>query len=710
MTRQRFGSMVLGLWLLVAQVATAAKVETWRQDAATAFNKGKKERVVVSDTGRVRLGRPLGPVGSMTAARVWDLARDAKGHIYAATGDEGKVFRLVRDHWETVLDAADTQAISLASLPDGRVFVGTGPSGQVIEVTDSKKPATRPGPGVQYIWDLAADRNGNLYAATGPTGQLWKRDAKGVWSLLLDSKHSHLLCVAVKADGSVYAGSDGEGLIYRIAPDGRVSVVYDAPQSEIRALAIAPDGTLYAGTAADSGGGSGSGRQPSLFGAPPTPFSSSGPSSLDASTANRRAETPRPNEAKPDRPTPAGGSATPKPPSPGENAVYRVGADGVAREVFRSRVLVHALAWLGDRLLIGTGPEGQLFELRDQGRESIPIARLDSGQILAMTTESDGAVLLGTGDPGAVVRLSSGHVPAGTLTSDVLDAKLISRFGSVGWKADVPPGTSLAVQMRSGNVGDPDETWSPWSAEQTNPETARASIPVGRFAQYRAILRTDNPEKTPELRSLAIRYQTENLAPEITKIDIPDVTAADGSTRQAKVSIKWDASDPNGDDLEYTLQLKKEGWPAWIKLGDGPITESKWEWDTTAVPAGTYRVKLTAGDRPSNRPEDSLTRDRESEPFLIDHDAPSVAIARKEDGSIVISLKDDATRLTKAAYALDGGDWNPIFPDDSLFDAFRETMTLRLTALKPGSHLLMVRASDAAGNLGTADLIFEVRP
>ena len=74
-----------------------------------------------------------------------------------------------------------------------------------------------------------------------------------------------------------------------------------------------------------------------------------------------------------DRPSLSGGTASPKPVAPGENVVFRVGADGVAREVFRSRVLIHALAWQGDQLLIGTGPDGQLFELRDHGRESAPL-------------------------------------------------------------------------------------------------------------------------------------------------------------------------------------------------------------------------------------------------------------------------------------------------------------------------------------------------
>ncbi len=189
--------------------------------------------------------------------------RGADGTVYAATGDAGKVFRQpARDggSWTVVFDAADTQALSLAATPEGKVFAGTGPGGQVVEVTDPQHPASRPDPKVQYIWDLAADAQGNLYAATGPFGQLWKRSRDGKWSLLFDSKAAHLLCLAVAPDGSVYAGSDGEGLIYRVSREGKVAVLYDAPQAEVRSLLLAPDGALYAGTAAEASGNSGSSR------------------------------------------------------------------------------------------------------------------------------------------------------------------------------------------------------------------------------------------------------------------------------------------------------------------------------------------------------------------------------------------------------------------------------------------------------------------
>jgi hypothetical protein len=370
--------------------------------------------------------------------------------------------------------------------------------------------------------------------------------------------------------------------------------------------------------------------------------------------------------------------------------------------------LIYALAWQGERLLVGTGPEGQLYEVRNLGQESAPIARLDNGQILAMLEEPPGDLILGTGDPGTVVRLLPDHVDRGTLISDVHDTKLISRFGALSWRAERPEGTAVTLQARTGNVAEPDATWSAWSSEQADPQAAKALVPPGRFVQYRATLSTCNPGVTPELRSVTLSYQSANLPPEINKIDVPDVGAADGATRQTRLTLRWDVTDPNGDDLNYAVHIRKEGWPEWVQLGTSPLTETNYSWDTTTVPAGLYRVRVTASDRPSNNPDDALSRERTSEPFLVDHEGPDVSIAPRDRGASV-TLRDNLTRLVKAAYALDSGDWVPVFPDDGMFDTPGETITIRLPDLKPGTHVLMVRATDAAGNVGTGDARIEAR-
>jgi hypothetical protein len=715
-------TMISAIFFVV--VTVQAKVETWRQEGAGAFAKAHRDGVVISDTGRVRLGHALAPLGAIGVERVWDLARTREGILLAATGDAGKV--LGREPkagatWNVVYDSSDSQVLSLVVTPAGISYAGTGPTGQVVNLTDPKHPASRPDPKVQYIWDLACDSQGNLLAATGPTGQLWKRSSDGRWSLIYDSKASHLLCLAVGPDGSIYAGSDGEGLIYRISRDGKATIIFDAPQSEIRTLLWGGDGALYAGTAAEAGGSNTSrgsmflaqGSTPQFLDGAPSDGGGgivpSGRADEDVKVARVQNPPGAPGQPRPSSGrTPQGGSASPRPIASGDNAVYRLDADGVPREVLRFKALVHALAWVDERLIVGTGPEGQLFEVRDHGHETAPIARLDSGQVLSLLAEPDGTLLVGTGDPGTVVRLSPGFVASGTLVSEIHDTRLVSRFGTLGWRAERPADTTVTVQSRSGNVGEPDETWSVWSAEQTDPARASTACPAGRFIQYRVKLSTSNPRHSPELRSVSLNYRTANLAPEITRLDIPDLSAADGAAKQTRLNIRWEATDPNEDDLSYTLKVCKDGWPEWIRLDSEPLTEKTFAWDTTAFPSGSYRLKLTATDRPSNSAGDALSRERESLVFLVDHDPPSVTVTPKGSGA-TIAIKDVLTRLVKADYAVDGGPWNAIFPDDELFDSTEEKITLRIPDLSRGTHLVMVRATDAAGNVGTGDALLELK-
>src|SRR5262249_37153042 len=144
------------------------------------------------------------------------------------------------------------------------------------------------------------------------------------------------------------------------------------------------------------------------------------------------------------------------------------------------------------KMLIGTGMQGQLFEIDESTKERSELARLDHGQIHCLCKRGDGSIVLGTGDPGKLYVLGAKHAVKGTVISDVLDAKIISKWGSLRWKADAPAGTSVTVAVRSGNVAEPDDTWSDWSAEQDDPEQAKVTAPAARFLQYRVTLATEN--------------------------------------------------------------------------------------------------------------------------------------------------------------------------------------------------------------------------
>ena len=66
-------------------------------------------------------------------------------------------------------------------------------------------------------------------------------------------------------------------------------------------------------------------------------------------------------------------------------------------------------------------------------------------------------------------------------------------------------------------------------------------------------------------------------------------------------------------------------------------------------------------------------------------------------------------RLTQAAFAVNGKAWASVFPTDGLFDSRTESFRFRTEALQPGTHVLVLRVRDAAGNVGTGDVVFTIR-
>ena len=652
----RYLTFVMSFLVLVfAAPADAAKVKVWHQYQQSHFDKAKFKDAVVTSEGVLRLSRLVKPIAGIDAANVWDLAEDNAGNIYAATGDEGRLYKVTPDGKASVIYASkDSHIFSLAVAPDGAIYAGTGPTGKLVRISADGKASVVADNLDSYVWSLAHDGQ-SVFAGTGPKGKIYRVSADGKASVFYATKQEHILCLALVDKGTLYAGTDKGGLVYRISPQGKGFVLYHANQPEVRAL-LATSDAIYAGTSA--------------------------PVARRGSTGT-------------------GSKSEDSKPAPGENSLYRIANDGSVRELYRDKTMILRLARHDGKLLAATGMQGQLFEISEASKEKTEIARLDAGQIHSLLVRRNGAIILGSGDPGKLFVVEDRFAAKGVVLSEVLDTKLQSKWGSMSWKAK----GDVTVAIRSGNTADPDETWSPWSAEGASESKAQA--PLGRYLQYRVTLASDNPKVTPEFRQFSLRYQTINQAPEITSLEVPDLDTKDLENAK-KLKIRWNANDPNEDELAFNIYCKKEGWKDWVLLEENHDKNSH-DWDTTGMPSGLYQIKVVASDRKDNPAEEALTSERISTTVPVTHLPPSVTVKLAGfDGAQAIleaTSSDPYVLLTEAYFAVDGKRWTTVFPTDGLFDSKAETFRFKTDALRPGTHVLVLRVRNAAGNVGSGDLV-----
>ena len=100
------------------------------------------------------------------------------------------------------------------------------------------------------------------------------------------------------------------------------------------------------------------------------------------------------------------------------------------------------------------------------------------------------------------MRLSP-YPSAGCFTSRVFDAGAAAQWHGLVWDADTPAGTSMSIEVRTGDTARPEGQWTPWRP------LARSGDAIGttaRYLQYRAGLATTDPSWTPVLHRVTAGY------------------------------------------------------------------------------------------------------------------------------------------------------------------------------------------------------------
>jgi hypothetical protein len=246
----------------------------------------------------------------------------------------------------------------------------------------------------------------------------------------------------------------------------------------------------------------------------------------------------------------------------------------------------------------------------------------------------------------------------------------------------------------------------------------QVASPPARYVQYRVTF----PAADARLGAVTLAYLPQNQRARITELGVADgapapaigaigalaastPTAAVARAHQTVLKLRWKVENPDGDELTYRLAFREENDAVWRPLGGpDPLTKTEFDWNTEGLPDGNYVVRVTASDERSEPRDRALETSFTSSSILIDNRKPEVVGLVAKLPYVSGRARDDQSPLSAMEYAVDGGDWQVLAPNDGIADDVVEAFTIKLPPLPPGPHAVTVRVWDSADNVGAGGI------
>jgi hypothetical protein len=741
---------IAGALCATALATFAATSTAWETSGFNDFLKGHLSGLSLTSDGILQPGPSLRFRAPLNQPALWSVAAGPDGSIYAATGHTGKLFRIAADGAvSTVWTSDQPEIFALAATSRGQLYAATSPNGGVYEIGTRPRQIWRCP--AKYIWAIQPSPDGSLYIATGEPGRIYRISSTGQADLYYDTGQPNVTALTLGPNGHLYAGTDPNGLIYEIQAPNSGTILYDSTLPEIRALALDSSGNLYA---AAMGGAVATRSTPASASASSSaaPAVASSPTVITVTAAqeNRVGADTDPSTAKSppeqSRVTASSTSASPATSTTAvvevsgveKSAIYRIRPDRTVETLRSSKEdNVYDLLLDGDSVLFATDEHCRIYRLN--GRKTTLLAEAGDGEATRLS-KSGSALYAALSNPARVLAFGGRGAQPGSYESQVHDSTSVARWGHLQWHGT---GAGLAFRTRTGNAARPDSTWSDWSAPLTDSSGSLIASPPARFVQWRAewpagsdaqIDSVDVPylpqNAPPVIHSLtvtSVSNQTSSKAPpaatnssgaySITVTDTGEAPAASSTTsttqtvsrlQTPQTQLSWQADDPDGDKLVYSVYFRAEDETEW-QLIRSRMFENTLLLDPDVFADGRYFFRVVASDAPSNAAEYAQETEFVSTPVLIDNTPPVVTLGppHRNGASLDIDIDahDTTSPLRLCEYSLDAGLWQPIEAVDGITDSPRERFHLHLDRLRPGEHLLAFRVYDSANNAGLAKVI-----
>jgi hypothetical protein len=226
------------------------------------------------------------------------------------------------------------------------------------------------------------------------------------------------------------------------------------------------------------------------------------------------------------------------------------------------------------------------------------------------------------------------------------------------------------------------------------------------------------------LGEVVLPFLTENVRPVVLEVDATqrgalvkeplkeNMTASGGepAKHDPTVKVTWKVDNADEDELRYRVTFEREGETVWrdaLPPNDN-LKKTDYEWDTSALPEGKYRVRVEASDEEANPPGNVMRHSLESAPFVIDNTPPVFQSLTMAGRILRARVVDGVGPIVRVEIAVDGRlEWRPLgaAKASGLFDSADESVDADVSAIvPPGSHIVTARAYDAAGNSATREI------
>lgn len=743
---RRISALVVGLAAVVTLYATTST--SWQVSGYSDFIKGRLSGLSVSFDGLLVPGPTVSWQAPLNQPADWALVPGPDGSFYAATGHNGKVLQVsASGEVSVVWSAPQAEVFAICIGGPGVVYAGTSPDGAVYRIEKGNAREIWRSP-AKYIWSLALAPDGGLYAGTGEQGRIYRISRDGASSVYYDTQQINVTSLTVSSEGRLLAGTDPNGLLFEVTAAAKATVLYDSSLPEIRSIVVANDGTIYAAAM----GGAVSTRTNTASGTSSTASTgavvATNPTVITVTESADNTTTDTPAAAPPASQSSTSSGSTAGTPSAGtqttstevsgvdKSAIYKIGTDRSVETLRTSKdENVYDLIWDNGSLLFSTDVRGRIY--RQTGHRSSLLTEVADGTATRLVKSGD-KLAVAMSNPGRVFLLDLNGGSGSEYESQVHDSGSVARWGHLQWHGS---GSGVSFQTRTGFSARPDNTWSDWSPVQS-PSSLITSAPA-RFIQFRAVwaagstahldtvdvpyLPQNNPPAVHSITVTSVLNQNpakaavaaaaNNSPYSVTVTDTGEAPAASSGTsanqtathlQSTQTQISWQADDPDGDKLAYTLYFRTEDESQW-QLVRNHISENTIVLDPDVFADGRYFFRVVASDAPSNPPEYAQQSELVSTPVLIDNTPPEVIISnpvRKGDSlDVDVEAMDKLSPLRLCEFSLDAGAWQPVESTDGVTDSPHERFHLHLDRVRPGEHLLVFRVYDIVNNAGLAKVV-----